>query len=114
MAVAPGAGAGDQLGVSVSWGESGLFAGARRAGGEGKVYPIDDDGKPATPISSPNTNPRARSNAEFGFGLAVAPQEALLVVGAFMEDERSGRGFWRCLCLRATGTGASGCRSSAL
>lgn len=68
---------GAQLGVSIAWADSTLFAGARRAGGRGAVYGFGD-GSPV--ISSPNPE----ANAEFGF--AVAAQSSVLAVGAFLQD----------------------------
>lgn len=79
--VALGAGAGDQLGASVSWGESGLFASASRAGGQGAVYPIKDNGARGEAIFSPNPVPQP--GAEFGY--AVATRGLVLVAGAFRE-----------------------------
>jgi uncharacterized repeat protein (TIGR01451 family) len=74
--------AGDQLGVSVTLGEGGLFAGARRAGAQrsGAVYAPSENGSLGAPILSPHP----QNGAEFGF--AVATRGPLLGVGAFLED----------------------------
>lgn len=90
MPVAHGERARDQLGVSVSWGEYGLFAGARRAGGKGAVYPIDE-GVLGEAIPPPSDDPPP--GAEFGFGVAVAPRKALLVVGASLVANASGAAY---------------------